>query len=185
MTFDVCYRDLFSAYGQRPYICRTVLVGCDTSLLNRLIYLLSFFIRPSYLTYRVPNTNLGDQNDETNRSYKKIRLYMDELIANSIQIQDIEPYSPVHSEHGDDDDDDGDENEDDYMVLPDEDSSMHLKLSLSQSKDAHQLTFTSDDNQGQSVDEYEVSQLLQSLVLNIEQMIIDENREKQKYKKSK
>ena len=110
---------------------------------------------------------------------------MDELIANSIQIQDIEPYSPVHSEHGDDDDDDGDENEDDYMVLPDEDSSMHLKLSLSQSKDAHQLTFTSDDNQGQSVDEYEVSQLLQSLVLNIEQMIIDENREKQKYKKSK
>lgn len=168
--------DLFSAYGQRPYICRTVLVGSDASLLDRLIYLLSYFIRPSYLTYRIPNTNLCDQNDEKNRTYKKIRLYMDELISNAIQIKDIEPYSPVHSEHSDNEND----GDDDYSVLSDEDSSMNLKSSLNQSKDFYQLTFTSDDNEGRTVDECEIAELLESLILNIERMIIDENQEKPK-----
>lgn len=42
----------------------------------------------------------------------------------------------------------------------------------------YQLTFTSDDSESRSVDEYDISQLLDSLVKNIEQMIIEENREK-------
>ncbi|CAF5223870.1 unnamed protein product, partial [Rotaria magnacalcarata] len=109
--------DLFSAYGNPLYICRTVLVGSDASLLDRLLYLLSFFIRPSYLTYKIPNTNLSDASEEPNRTYKKIRLYIDELIATSIQIQDIEPYSPVTSVNWGDDDDDEQNIEDDIDIL--------------------------------------------------------------------
>lgn len=136
--------------------------------MNRLLYLLSFFIRPSYLTYKIPNTNLSDTNDEQNRTYKKIRLYIDELIANSTQIQDIEPYSPVHSIHGD---------EDDICILSD-DESITNPTTLVESKEFYQLTFTSNDSESRSVDEYDISQLLDSLVLHIEKMIIDENREK-------
>ncbi len=170
------FSDLFSAYGQPPYICRTVLIGSDPSLLNRLLYLLSFFIRPSYLTYQIPNTNLSDSNDEQNRTYKKIRSYMDELIANSTPIQDIEPYSPVHSIHGD---------EDDIYILSDDESMInnntHPTTTLTESKEFYQLTFTSDDSESRSVDEYDISQLLESLIKDIEQRILDEHREKIQY----
>lgn len=141
--------------------------------MNRLLYLLSFFIRPSYLTYKIPNTTLSDTNDEQNRSYKKIRLYIDELIANSTPIQDIEPYSPVHSLHGD---------EDDIYILSDDESTNNQSITttpaLTEQQEFYQLTFTSDDSEGRSVDEIDISQLLDSLVKHIEQMIIDENREK-------
>ncbi len=163
------FSDLFSAYGQPPYICRTVLVGSDSLLLNRLLYLLSFFIRPSYLIYNIPNTNLSDNNDEQNRTYKKIRSYIDELISNSTQIQDIEPYSPVHSIHGD---------EDDICILSDEESMNNNPTTLAEPQEFYQLTFTSDDGECRSVDEYDISQLLNSLVIHIEQMIVDEHREK-------
>ncbi len=136
--------------------------------MNRLLYLLSFFIRPSYLTYKIPNTNLADTNDEQNRTYKKIRLYIDELIVNSTQIQDIEPYSPVHSIHSD---------EDDICILSD-DESITNPTTLVEPKEFYQLTFTSDDSESRSVDEYDISQLLDSLILHIEKMIVDENREK-------
>ncbi len=151
-----------------------MLVGSDSSLLNRLLYLLSFFIRPSYLTYKIPNTNLSDNNDEQNRTYKKIRLYIDELIANSTQIQDIEPYSPVHSLHGD---------EDDIYILSDDESvhhnntTNHPTTTLAEPRGFYQLTFTSDDSESRSVDEYDISQLLDSLVMHIEQLILDEHRE--------
>ncbi|CAF1466136.1 unnamed protein product [Rotaria sp. Silwood1] len=173
--------DLFSAYGNPLYICRTVLVGSDSSLLIRLLYLLSFFIRPSYLTYKIPNTNLSDTNDEQNRTYKKVRLYMDELIANSTQIQDIEPYSPVHSIHWDDDDDDDEQNlEDDIDILSNDTSANndnHITIPYSESQNSYQLTYTSDDVESQSVDEHDISILLDTLILHIEQMIIDEHQE--------
>jgi hypothetical protein len=169
--------DLFSAYGQPPYICRTVLVGSDSSLLNRLLYLLSFFIRPSYLTYQIPNTNLSDSTDEPNRTYKKIRSYLDELIASSTPIQDIEPYSPVHSIHGD---------EDDIYILSDDesminntnDNNLNPTTTLAKPQEFYQLTFTSDDSESRSVDEYDISQLMDSLLKDIEQRILDEHREK-------
>ncbi len=134
--------------------------------MNHLLYLLSYFIRPSYLNYKIPNTNLSDTNDEQNRTYKKIRLYIDELIGNSTQIQDIEPYSPVHSIHSD---------EDDICILSD-DESINNPTTLAEPKEFYQLTFTSDDSESRSVDEYDISQLLDSLVLHIEKMILDENR---------
>jgi hypothetical protein len=139
--------------------------------------LLSFFIRPSYLTYKNPNTNLSDTNDEQIRNYKKIRLYIDELITNSTQIQDIEPYSPVHSIHDDDDD----ENlEDDIDILSGDESVInnYHTTSLAEPQEFYQLTFTSDDLESTSVDEHEISQLLDSLVTHIDKMILDERREK-------
>ncbi|CAF1037199.1 unnamed protein product [Adineta ricciae] len=175
--------DLFSAYSQPPYICRTVLVGSDSSLLTRLIYLLSFFIRPSYLTYTIPNSNLSDHHDEQNRSYKKIRLYIDELIAESTQIQDIEPYSPVHSIH----DETEEQNfEDDIDILSGDESAhdnnttttTNQTTSLAEPKEFYQLTFTSDDLESTSVDEHEISLLLDSLVMHIDQIIINESRAK-------
>ncbi|CAF3585258.1 unnamed protein product [Rotaria sordida] len=181
--------DLFSAYGSPLYICRTVLVGSDSSLLIRLLYLLSFFIRPSYLIYKIPNTILSDTNDEQNRTYKKNRLYMKELIDNSTQIQDIEPYSPVHSIHWDDNDDDDNEQnlEDDIDILsndtsPNHDSSSnhdnHITI-YNESQNFYQLTYTtSDDIESQSVDEHDISQLLDTLILHIEQMIIAGDQEK-------
>ncbi|CAF2126974.1 unnamed protein product [Rotaria magnacalcarata] len=172
--------DLFSAYGNPLYICRTVLVGSDASLLDRLLYLLSFFIRPSYLTYKIPNTNLSDASEEPNRTYKKIRLYIDELIATSIQIQDIEPYSPVTSVNWGDDDDDEQNIEDDIDILSSDNISTfndsHVKT-YSGTQNFYQLTYTSDDTEGQSVDEHDISELLDTLILHIEQMILDERRE--------
>lgn len=171
-------RDLFSAYGTPLYICRTVIVGSDSALLIRLLYLLSFFIRPSYLTYKIPNTNLSDTNDEQNRTYKKIRLYIDELIANSTQIQDIEPYSPIHSVYSDDDDDRN--LEDDIDILSNDASvNNHDHIIISEQQNFYQLTYTSDDVESQSVDDHDVSDLLNNLVSNIEQMILDEERQKQ------
>ncbi|CAF3047616.1 unnamed protein product [Rotaria sp. Silwood2] len=172
--------DLFSAYGNPLYICRTVLVGSDSSLLNRLLYLLSFFIRPSHLTYKIPNTNLSDTNDEQNRAYKKISLYIDELIANSTQIQDIEPYSPVHSIHWDDDDDEQNL-EDDIDILSNDTSANHnnnITTSYTEPQNFYQLTYTSDDIESQSVDENDISQVLDTIILHIEQMIFDERQEK-------
>ncbi|UJR31107.1 hypothetical protein I4U23_018615 [Adineta vaga] len=175
--------DLFSAYSQPPYICRTVLVGRDASLLTRLLYLLSFFIRPSYLSYKMPNTNLSDHNDDHNRSYKKIRLYMDELIGESTQIQDIEPYSPVHSIH----DETEEQNlEDDIDILSGDESTNNNTSNketnqttlLTESRDFYQLTFTSDDLESTSVDEKEISQLLDSLVIHIDQIILNESQAK-------
>ncbi|CAF3152067.1 unnamed protein product [Rotaria socialis] len=178
--FLVLSRDLFSAYGNPLYICRTVLVGSDASLLNRLLYLLSFFIRPSYLTYKIPNTNLSDASDESNRTYKKIRRYIDELIATSIQIQDIEPYSPIHSVNWNDDDDDEQNIEDDIDILSNDNTSAnndsHIKT-YSGTEDLYHLPYTSDDTEGQSVDEHYISELLDTLILHIEQMILDERRE--------
>ncbi|CAF1397090.1 unnamed protein product [Adineta steineri] len=171
--------DLFSAYSQPPYICRTVIVGTDPSLLNRLLYLLSFFIRPSYLTYKNPNPNLSDTTDEQNRSYKKVRLYIDELIASSTQIQDIEPYSPVHSIHDGDDDDDDEQNlEDDIDILSGDESNTNHNhtTSLNQPQEFYQLTYTSDDLESTSVEDNEISQLLNSLVIHIDQMIVNEQR---------
>jgi hypothetical protein len=168
-------RDLFSAYSQPPYICRTVLIGTDTSLLTRLLYLLSFFIRPSYLTYKIPNSNLSDQPDEQNRSYKKIRLYIDELITESTQIQDIEPYSPVHSIHGDTEQQ---TLEDDIDILSGDESATNntQTTSLAEPQEFYHLTFTSDDLESTSVDEHEISQLLDSLVTQIDQMILNESQ---------
>ncbi len=145
--------------------------------MNRLLYLLSFFIRPSYLTYQIPNPNLSDTIDEQNRTYKKIRSYLDELISSSTPIQDIEPYSPVHSIHGD---------EDDISILLDEepminDHDLHPTTTLSEQKEFYQLTFTSDDSESRSVDEYDISQLMDSLLKDIEQRIVDEHREKIQY----
>jgi hypothetical protein len=148
--------------------------------LNRLLYLLSFFIRPSYLTYQIPNTNLSDSTDEPNRTYKKIRSYLDELIASSTPIQDIEPYSPVHSIHGD---------EDDIYILSDDesminntnDNNLNPTTTLAKPQEFYQLTFTSDDSESRSVDEYDISQLMDSLLKDIEQRILDEHREKIQY----
>ena len=163
---------MFSAYGQPPYICRTVLVGSDANLLTRLLYLLSFFIRPSYLTYRSPNVNLCDTDDDQNRSYRKIRLYIDELIANSLPIQDIDSYSPVQSVHS------GDAEPDDFDVLSADESAMHNHLAnstaLAESTNFYQLTFTSDDLENSSVEEQDISQLLDSLVERIEQILLTE-----------
>ena len=179
--------DLFSAYGQPPYICRTVLVGSDSALLNRLLYLLSFFIRPSYLTYQIPNTNLSDSPDEQNRTYRKIRLYIDELIANATPIQDIEPYSPVHSIHADESDisvlSDNESvttnNHHHHLEHPiDDTSSSSTTTKLTSPREFYQLTFTSEDGEGRSVDENDISQLLEFLVKTIEQRISEENREK-------
>lgn len=181
MSSSICFlfsfSDLYSAYGQPPYICRTVLVGSDSALLNRLLYLLSFFIRPSYLTYQIPNTNLSDSNDEQTRTYKTIRLYIDELIANATPIQDIEPYSPVHSIHA---------NESDISVLSDDESIAmnHLdqpsesSTHLTSPQEFYQLTFTSEDGECRSVDEQDISQLLESLLIIIEQKLNEENRPK-------
>ena len=123
----------------------------------------------------MPNTNLSDTNDDQNRTYKKIRLYIDELIANSTQIPDIEPYSPVHSIH---DEDEKLEDDDDIDILSGDESmnNIHHTTSLIEPKELYQLTFTSDDNEGRSVDDRDISQLLDTIVLNIEQMILDENQ---------
>jgi hypothetical protein len=139
--------------------------------------LLSFFIRPSYLTYKNPNTNLSDTNDEQIRNYKKIRLYIDELISNSTQIQDIEPYSPVHSIH---DDVDEESIEDDIDILSGDESVInnYHTTSLAEPQEFYQLTFTSDDLESTSVADNEISQLLDSLVTHIDKMILDERREK-------
>ena len=146
--------------------------------MNRLLYLLSFFIRPSYLTYQIPNTNLSDNTDEQTRTYKTIRLYIDELIANATPIQDIEPYSPVHSVHA---------NESDISVLSDDESiaTNHLdyptessSTNLTSPQEFYQLTFTPEDGESRSVNEQDISQLLESLVIHIEQRLIQENREK-------
>ena len=168
------FRDLFSAYSQPPYICRTVLVGSDAGLLTRLLYLLSYFIRPSYLTYKIPHTNLSDTDDEQNRTYKKVRLYIDELIANSTQIPDIEPYSPVHSIHEDDPDDQylASDDPDDIDILPNDESNdenLH-QTNLTEPTDFYQLTFTSDDLDNTNVDEQDVSQVLDSIIERIERI---------------
>ncbi len=101
---------------------------------------------------------------------------MDDLIANATPIQDIEPYSPVHSIHGD---------EDDIYILSDDESMInnntHPTTTLTESKEFYQLTFTSDDSESRSVDEYDISQLLESLIKDIEQRILDEHREKIQY----
>ena len=172
VAFLSFFRDLFSAFGQPPYICRTVLVGSDATLLNRLLYLLSFFIRPSYLTYQIPNVNLCDTDDEQNRSYRKIRLYIDELVANSLPIQDIDPYSPVHSVH------DGDAEPDDFDILSADESAMHNhhanSTTLAESRDFYQLTFTSDDLENSGADEQDISRLIDSLVERVEQVLLTE-----------
>jgi hypothetical protein len=97
---------------------------------------------------------------------------MDELIANSTQIQDIEPYSPVHSIHPD---------EDDICILSD-DESIHNNNNpttiLTEPQNFYKLTFTSDDSESRSVVEHDISQVLDSLIRHIEQIIIDEHREK-------
>ena len=152
-------------------------------MLTRLLYLLSFFIRPSYLAYNIPNSNLSDHHDEQNRSYKKIRLYIDELIAESTQIQDIEPYSPVHSVH----DETEEQNfEDDIDILSGDESAhdnnttttTNQTPSLAEPREFYQLTFTSDDLESTSVDEHEISLLLDSLVMHIDQIILNESRAK-------
>jgi hypothetical protein len=122
----------------------------------------------------MPNTNLSDTNDEQNRSYKKIRSYIDELIVNSTQIQDIEPYSPVHSMH---DDDEKLDDDDDIDILSVGESINHT-TSLVEPQEFYHLTFASDDNESTSVDEHDISQLLDTLVFNIEQIILYENRMK-------
>ena len=168
------FRDLFSAYNQPPYICRTVLVGSDAELLNRLLYLLSYFVRPSYLTYKIPNTTLSDTDDEQNRTYKKVRLYLDELIANSTQIQDIEPYSPVESIHNDDSDEQdlASDDPDDIDILPNDESID--RPNLTEPSDFYHLTFTSDISESPSVDEREVSQVLELLIEKTERLLLDE-----------
>ena len=149
---------MFSAYGQPAYICRTVIVGKDVTLLNALVYLISFFIRPSYLTYNMNNSNLSDSSDEQNRTYKKIRLYIDELIANSMSITDIEPFSPAQSV----DDDENEELDDhDIDILSSEDD---------QSNDVANGDYS---NKSES-DDVVIASVLNSLLKRIEFCHVDE-----------
>lgn len=146
-----------------------------------MLYLLSFFIRPSYLTYQIPNTNLSDSTDEQTRTYRKVRVYIDELIANATPIQDIEPYSPVHSIHAD---------ESDICVISDEESvttnnhreyPIETATNLTSPQEFYQLTFTSEDSESRSVDENDISQLMEFLVKTIEERMSEENRARTSY----
>ena len=178
------FRDLFSAYNQPPYICRTVLIGSDAGLLNRLLYLLSYFIRPSYLTYKFPNTNLSDTDDEQNRTYKKVRLYLDELIANSSQLQHIahsSPFPTLRAADSDEQDLASDE-PDDIDILPNDESidSNHLDrpnlTNLTEPSDFYHLTFTSDVSESTSVDDRDVSQVLELLIEKTERLLLSEQQ---------
>lgn len=104
-----------------------------------------------------------------------MRSYIDELIAESVQIQDIEPYSPVHSIHGDADEQNL---EDDIDILSGDESTNNnaQTTALAQPQEFYHLTFTSDDLESTSVDEREISQLLGSMVAQIDQMVVSQPR---------
>lgn len=107
---------------------------------------------------------------------------MDELVVNATQIQDIEPYSPVHSVNWDEDDDDNEQNlEDDIDILSNDNTSVNNDNHTNSyflPKNFYQLTYPSEDAEGQIVDEHDISELLECLILHIEKMIIEENQEK-------
>ncbi|CAF4604674.1 unnamed protein product, partial [Rotaria magnacalcarata] len=75
-----------------------------------------------------------------------------------------------------DDDDDEQNIEDDIDILSSDNISTfndsHVKT-YSGTQNFYQLTYTSDDTEGQSVDEHDISELLDTLILHIEQMILD------------
>lgn len=60
-------------------------------------------------------------NDEQGRTFRKTRLYVDELIANSMSISDIEPFFSGSSDNDENFDSENDLEEQDIEILLDED----------------------------------------------------------------
>jgi hypothetical protein len=120
----------------------------------------------------MPNTNLADIDDDPNRSYRKIRLYMDELIAHSTQVHDIDSFSPVASIYSD---------EDDLDILSVNESIVHNYSTdptvLTESNEFDESTSTSDKLEITSNDENEISQLLESIIEQIEQRMTLEEQQ--------
>ncbi|CAF1542113.1 unnamed protein product [Didymodactylos carnosus] len=177
--------DLYSAYGQPPCICRTIIVGTDPTLVSRLLYLLSYFIRPSYLTYQEQNYSLvttnnnvkQTENDNTN-NYTELKKKMSDLITQATQIQNVDPFSPVQSD--DEDSQNNDNNNDDFYNNLTEDEQLEQESfhqpQLTEQQQYYQLefsTYNGDDTSLSStndVNEQEIQDLLNTLIIQIEQI---------------